>query len=80
MDFSRLILSLSGLWSLNDKINLEKSKGLPKERTQRRSRKKQAQKEKKVKPPSPQHRNKERTKKRKKNRREKRGIVERDKR
>ena len=27
LDFSKLILSLSGLWSLSDKINLEKSKG-----------------------------------------------------
>jgi len=33
--------------SLSDKINLEKSKGLPQERTQERSRKKQAQKGKK---------------------------------
>ena len=44
-------MSLSGLWSLSDKIYFEKSKGLPKERTQEKSRKKQAQKRKKITPP-----------------------------
>ena len=70
MDFSRLILSLSGLWSLNDKINLEKSKGLPKERTQKRSRKKQAQKEKDkaTKPTTPKQRKNEEKKQEQKRR------------
>ena len=69
-NFSRLILSLRGLWSLNDKINLEKSKGLPKERTQKRSRKKQAQKEKDkaTKPTTPKQRKNEEKKQEQKRR------------